>query len=103
MIASLLKLLPNFMFLRAFRHFKYKSIARFETELILSIIYFSLTQCPFRTEIFDFTPCRAKRKIAEYDYIWGVTENDTQELVDFVKEFKDEVETRLEKEHPEFE
>ncbi len=45
--------------------------------------------------------CRAKRNIVEYDYVGGVTENDAQELVDFVKEFKDEVEIWLENEHPE--
>lgn len=55
-----------------------------------------------RTDANYLDACRAKRNIVEYDYIGGVTENDAQELVDFVKEFKDEVETWLEKEHPEF-
>ena len=44
--------------------------------------------------------CRAKRNIVEYDYIGGVTENDADELIEFVKQLKDEVETWLEKEHP---
>ncbi len=33
--------------------------------------------------------------------IRGVTENDADELIEFVKQLKDEVETWLEKEHPE--
>jgi hypothetical protein len=37
----------------------------------------------------------------EYDYIEGVTENDANELIDFVKDLKDEVERWLEREHPE--
>jgi len=45
--------------------------------------------------------CRSKRNIVEYDYIGGVTENDANELVDFVKDLKDEVERWLEREHPE--
>ena len=45
--------------------------------------------------------CRSKRNIVEYDYIGGVTENDASELIAFVKELKDEVETWLEQEHPE--
>lgn len=44
--------------------------------------------------------CRAKRNIVEYDYIGAVTENDADELIEFVKQLKDEVETWLEKEHP---
>ncbi|MBC8466530.1 MAG: hypothetical protein H8D55_01710 [Deltaproteobacteria bacterium] len=43
--------------------------------------------------------CRAKRNVVEYDYVGGVTENDADELIEFVKELKDEVETWLEKEH----
>ena len=46
--------------------------------------------------------CRAKRNILEYDSIGGVTENDADELIEFVRELKDEVETWLKKEHPEF-
>ncbi len=45
--------------------------------------------------------CRSKRNIVEYDYIGGVTEKDADELIDFVKGFKDEVEMWLEREHPE--
>ena len=45
--------------------------------------------------------CRSKRNIVEYDYIGGVTENDANELIDYVKELKDEVETWLEREHSE--
>jgi hypothetical protein len=45
--------------------------------------------------------CRAKRNIVEYDCIGAVTENDADELIEFVKQLKDEVEAWLEKEHPE--
>jgi hypothetical protein len=45
--------------------------------------------------------CRSKRNIVEYDYIGGVTANDVNELIDFVKDLKDEVEKWLEREHPE--
>ncbi len=46
--------------------------------------------------------CRSKRNTAEYDYVGGVTENDASELIEFVEVLKDDVETWLEKEHPEF-
>ena len=45
--------------------------------------------------------CRSKRNIVEYDCIGAVTENDANELIDFVKDLKDEVERWLEREHPE--
>ena len=45
--------------------------------------------------------CRAKRNIAEYDCVGGVTENDADELIEFVKELKDEVATWLEEKHSE--
>ena len=45
--------------------------------------------------------CRSKRNIVEYDYIGGVTENDANELINYVKQLKDEVETWLEREHSE--
>lgn len=35
--------------------------------------------------------CRKKRNIVEYDYVGGVSESDANELVAFVKEFRDEV------------
>jgi len=44
--------------------------------------------------------CRAKRNVVEYDYVGGVTENDADELIEFVKELRNEVETWLEEEHP---
>ena len=53
-----------------------------------------------RTDANYLDACRAKRNIVEYDYVGGVTENDAKELVDFVKELKHEVETWLEKKHP---
>jgi uncharacterized protein (UPF0332 family) len=45
--------------------------------------------------------CRKKRNIVEYDYIGGVSESDADELIVFVKEFKNEVITWIEKKHPE--
>ena len=37
----------------------------------------------------------------QYDYVGGVTENNANELIEFVKELKDEVETWLEEKHSE--
>ncbi|MBW1788282.1 MAG: hypothetical protein JRK53_16935 [Deltaproteobacteria bacterium] len=42
-----------------------------------------------------------KRNRAEYDYAGAVSDKEADELVQFVKEFKDEVEAWLEKKHPE--
>jgi len=44
--------------------------------------------------------CRTKRNIVEYDYVGGATQDNALELIDFVKELKDDVESWLEKEHP---
>jgi hypothetical protein len=46
--------------------------------------------------------CRKKRNIVEYDYVGGASESDADELIEFVKEFRDEVITWLTKKHPEF-
>ena len=45
--------------------------------------------------------CRKKRNIVEYDYVGGTSESDAEELIVFVKEFKNEVITWIEKKHPE--
>jgi len=45
--------------------------------------------------------CRKKRNIVEYDEVGGASESDADELIGFVKEFKDEVITWLKKNHPE--
>ena len=45
--------------------------------------------------------CRKKRNIVEYDYVGGVSESDADELIVFVKEFREEVITWLKKKHPE--
>ena len=45
--------------------------------------------------------CRKKRNIVEYDYIGGVTTDNALELIEFVKELKDDVEAWLTREHPE--
>ena len=45
--------------------------------------------------------CRSKRNIAEYDRVGVVTDQDADELVTFVKEFKNEVSNWLKKNRPE--
>ena len=45
--------------------------------------------------------CRKKRNIVEYDEVGGGSESDADELIGFVKEFKDEVIAWLKKNHPE--
>ena len=44
--------------------------------------------------------CRKKRNIVEYDDVGGASEADADELIGFVKEFKDEVIAWLKKTHP---
>ena len=45
--------------------------------------------------------CRKKRNIVEYEQIGTVTDQDADELIEFVKEFKGEVENWLKENHPE--
>ncbi len=45
--------------------------------------------------------CRKKRNIVEYDNVGGASESDADELISFVKGFKDEVVAWLRKNHPE--
>jgi len=45
--------------------------------------------------------CRKKRNIVEYEQIGSVTDQDADELIEFVKEFKLHVESWLEENHPE--
>jgi hypothetical protein len=45
--------------------------------------------------------CRKKRNIVEYDYVGGASESDANELIRFVKEFREEVITWLKKTRPE--
>jgi uncharacterized protein (UPF0332 family) len=45
--------------------------------------------------------CRKKRNIVEYDEVSGASESDADELIGFVKEFKDEVIAWLKKNQPE--
>jgi uncharacterized protein (UPF0332 family) len=45
--------------------------------------------------------CRKKRNIVEYDEVSGASESDADELIGFVKEFKDEVIAWLKKSHTE--
>ena len=44
--------------------------------------------------------CRTKRNTAEYDSVGVVTDRDSDELIDFVKSFKEEVLTYLKNKHP---
>ena len=44
--------------------------------------------------------CRKKRNIVEYRYVGGASESDVEELLSFVKEFKEEVTGWLKKTHP---
>jgi len=46
--------------------------------------------------------CRKKRNIVEYDCVGGATEEDAEELIEFVIEFRDSVIKWLKKKHPEF-
>jgi hypothetical protein len=46
--------------------------------------------------------CRAKRNIVEYDYIGAVTTDNAQELIEFVKDLKVDVERWLAKNHPDY-
>ena len=45
--------------------------------------------------------CRKKRNIVEYDEVGGASESDADELIGFVKGFKDEVIAWLTENHPE--
>jgi hypothetical protein len=44
--------------------------------------------------------CRAKRNLVEYDRVGGVTDQDADELIGFVRELKGEVISWLKKNHP---
>ncbi len=45
--------------------------------------------------------CRTKRNTVEYDYVGGVSEEDADELIGFVKELQDQVILWLKEKHPE--
>ena len=46
--------------------------------------------------------CRNKRNVVEYDYVGGVSENDVDELIGFVKELREKVIQWLRANHPKF-
>jgi uncharacterized protein (UPF0332 family) len=46
--------------------------------------------------------CRNKRNVVEYDYVGGVTEEDVDELIAFVKELREEIIQWLNENHPIF-
>ena len=46
--------------------------------------------------------CRNKRNVAEYDYVGGVTEEDVNELIAFLKELHKDVIQWLSENHPEY-
>ena len=45
--------------------------------------------------------CRKKRNIVEYEYVGGASGADADELIEFVKDLRDEVIAWLKKNHPE--
>jgi hypothetical protein len=45
--------------------------------------------------------CRKKRNIVEYEYVGGASGPDADELIEFVKDLRDEVIAWLKKKHPE--
>ena len=45
--------------------------------------------------------CRAKRNIAEYEYAGGISDTEAGELVAFVRSFRNEITSWLERRHPE--
>ena len=45
--------------------------------------------------------CRKKRNIVEYEYVGGASGPDADELIEFVKDLRDEVNAWLKKKHPE--
>jgi uncharacterized protein (UPF0332 family) len=46
--------------------------------------------------------CRNKRNVVEYDYVGGITEEDVDELIAFVKELREEVIQWLTERHSDF-
>jgi hypothetical protein len=46
--------------------------------------------------------CRNKRNVVEYDYVGGVSEDDVDELIGFVKELREKVIQWLKANHPKF-
>ena len=44
--------------------------------------------------------CRNRRNVVEYDYVGGVTNEDADELIEFVREFREMVIGWLRSEHP---
>ena len=46
--------------------------------------------------------CRNKRNVVEYDYVGGVSEDDVDELIGFVKELREKVIQWLRANHPKF-
>ena len=45
--------------------------------------------------------CRKKRNIVEYEYVGGASDSDADELIEFVKDLRDEVMNWLKRTHPE--
>jgi hypothetical protein len=53
-----------------------------------------------RTDAEYLDACRMKRNRVEYDYVGGVSEDDLRELLDFVRELRDQVLVWLRATHP---
>jgi site-specific DNA-adenine methylase len=56
----------------------------------------------YKKDIVYLDQCRMKRNEVEYDFVGGTTDNDSEELVDFVKELKESVTIWLKKNHPNY-
>jgi len=72
-----------------------KTLQHYRTIMALPIIL-----GPQRKKDADYlNACRAKRNLVEYDRVGGVTDQDADELIGFVREFKEEVLSWLKENH----
>jgi hypothetical protein len=75
-----------------------KTLQHYRTIMALPLIL-----GPQRKKDADYlNSCRAKRNIVEYDRVGGVTDQDADELIKFVREFKEDVVAWLKKKHTDF-
>jgi uncharacterized protein (UPF0332 family) len=75
-----------------------KTLQHFRTLQALSLIL----GIHHETDAKYLDTCRNKRNVVEYDYVGGVTEEDVDELIAFVKELREEVIQWLRENHPKF-
>ncbi len=55
-----------------------------------------------KTDVDYLDACRRKRNVVEYDRAGGASDSEADELIEFVKEFRNDVVSWLKTEHPEF-